>query len=170
MLTKSDIAAPADIAAIQARLRALNPAAPILRAVHGAIEPDALLRVSGEGRAFHVPEIEPDDHAHEDDKAHHHGIASFCLAYDEPLPWPPFAGWLESVASLRGPDLLRVKGILHVQGRSRPVVVHVVQHVLHPPFELRHWPDADRRSRIVFITREIAQTALEKSFRAAIAG
>jgi G3E family GTPase len=170
VLTKSDIASPADVTAVSAALRALNPGAPITAAVHGAIEPDALLGSSRERRAFHVPEIESHDHAHEDDKAHHHGIAPFCLVQDEPVPWPRFARWLESVASLRGPDLLRVKGIVHVQGRSRPVVVHAVQHVLHPPRELQDWPDADRRSRIVFITRGIAGAALEKSFRAAIAG
>ena len=172
VLTKSDIASPADIKAVTAALRALNPEAPIMAAVHGAIEPDALLGAAGERRAFHGPEIEPHephDHAHDHAEAHHHGIASFCLVHDEPLPWPPLARWLESLASLRGPDLLRVKGIVHVRGRSRPVVVHAVQHVLHPPRELQDWPDADRRSRIVFITRDIAGAALEKSFRAAIA-
>ena len=170
VLTKSDLVSAAEIAALTARLRALNPGAPILRVVHGAIEPDALLGASGEGRAFHAPEIEPHDHAHEGDEAHHHGIASFCLAHDQPLPWPRFARWLESVASLRGPDLLRVKGIVRVQGRPHPVVVHAVQHVVHPPRELPDWPDADRRSRIVFITRQIGEAALEKSFRAAVAG
>jgi G3E family GTPase len=166
VLTKSDIASPADIAAVTAALRVLNPEAPIMRVVHGAIEPDALFGASGERRAFHAPGIEP----HEHDRPHHHGIASFCLAHDEPLPWPCFAHWLESLASLRGPDLLRVKGIVHVRDRSRPVVVHAVQHVLHPPRELQDWPDADRRSRIVFITRDIAEAALKKSFRAAVAG
>ena len=88
--------------------------------------------------------------------------------HDVPLPWTRFAQWLEALASLRGPDLLRVKGIVHVQGRSRPVVIHAVQHVLHPPREIQDWPDADRRSRIVFITRNIAGAALEQSFRAAV--
>jgi G3E family GTPase len=172
VLTKSDIASPADVTAVSAALRALNPGAPIMAVVQGAIEPGALLGASRERQTFHPPEIEPHDHdhAHEHDAAHRHGIASFCLVHDEPVPWPRFARWLESVASLRGPDLLRVKGIVHAQGRSRPVVVHAVQHVLHPPRELQDWPDADRRSRIVFIARDIAEAALEKSFRAAIAG
>ena len=170
VLTKSDIASAGDVRTVTAALRALNPGAPIMAAVHGAVEPDALLGSSREKPAFDVRETEPHDHAHEHDGAHRHGIASFCLVQDEPLPWSRFARWLESVASLRGPDLLRVKGIVHVQGRSRPVVIHAVQHVLHPPRELQDWPDADRRSRIVFITRGIAEAALEKSFRAAIAG
>ena len=170
LLTKSDLASPAAIKAVTDALRALNPGAPILCAVQGAIEPHALLGASDGRRDFHPSEIEPHDHAHDHDEARHHGIASFSLVHDEPLPWARFARWLESLTSLRGPDLLRVKGILHVQGRSRPVVVHAVQHVLHPARELQDWPDADRRSRIVFITRDIGEAALEKSFRAAIAG
>jgi G3E family GTPase len=170
VLTKSDIASPAAIKAVTEALRALNPEAPIMRALNGAIEPDALLGPSRESRAFHAPEIDPHDHAHEQDKAHRHGIASVCLVHDEPVPWARFARWLESVASLRGSDLLRVKGLVHVRGRSRPVVVQVVQHVLHKPRELQDWPDADRRSRIVLITRDIAEAALEKSFRAAVTG
>ena len=64
------------------------------------------------------------------------------------------------MASLKGPDLLRVKGIVHVAGRAGPVVIHGVQHVFHPPVELKAWPDADRRTRIVFITRNIKAEAL----------
>jgi len=170
VLTKTDIASPADIAAVRTRLRALNPGAPIIRAIRGAADPDVLLGTSGARGFFDAPTIESHDHRHEGNEGHRHGIASFCLARDEPMPWPRFALWLESLASLRGPDLLRVKGIVHVQDRSRPVVIHVVQHVLYPPSELQNWPDSDRRSRIVFITRSIPDAALEKSFRAAMAG
>jgi G3E family GTPase len=169
VLTKSDLVSPRDISAITVRLRTLNASAPILSAVNGAIEPDALFGAPAESRALPAPEIEPHAHAHEAHDDHHHGIASCVLVYDEPLPWPRLAQWLEAVASLRGPDLLRVKGIVHVQGRTRPVVVHAVQHVLHSPRELQDWPDADRRSRIVFITRNVDEAALEKSFRAAVA-
>jgi G3E family GTPase len=151
-------------------LRALNAEAPILRVINGDIEPGALFGASEESPAFHRLESEPHDHAHEAHDAHQHGIGSYCLVYDMPLPWPRFAQWLEALASLRGPDLLRVKGIVHVQGRPRPVVIHAVQHVLHPTRELQDWPDADRRSRIVFITRNIAGPALEQSFRAFISG
>jgi len=169
VLTKCDLASPAGIGAVTARLRALNATAPILRAVDGAIEPDALFGPSTEERASRVPGTEPHAHAHGAHDGHHHGISSFVLVRDEPLPWPALARWLESLASLRGPDLLRVKGIVNVQGRSRPVVIHAVQHVLHPPRELSDWPDGDRRSKIVFITRAIGEAALEKSFRAAVA-
>jgi G3E family GTPase len=67
-----------------------------------------------------------------------------------------------------GDDILRVKGILNVAGASTPVVVHGVQHLVHPPSHLDAWPDADRRSRIVFITRDIPRTAVERSLAAFI--
>ncbi len=58
---------------------------------------------------------------------------------------------------LRGPDLLRVKGFLNVEGCRGPVVVQFVQHLAHPPVELQNWPDDCRQSRVVFITRNISE-------------
>jgi len=58
---------------------------------------------------------------------------------------------------LRGRDLLRVKGFLDVEGCKGPVVVQFVQHLAHPPIELERWPDGDRRTRVVFITRNISE-------------
>src|SRR5258708_8731470 len=67
-----------------------------------------------------------------------------------PISWPRFARWLEALASLRGPDLLRVKGIVHVQGRSRPVVIHAVQHVM----------DKDRKSTRLNSSHQIISYAV----------
>ena len=64
---------------------------------------------------------------------------------------------METLIALRGPDLLRVKGFLNVAGCRGPVVVQVVQHLAHPPVELAAWPDEDRTSRLVFITRNISE-------------
>ena len=64
---------------------------------------------------------------------------------------------METLIALRGPDLLRVKGLLNVAGCRGPVVVQVVQHLAHPPVELAAWPDADHASRLVFITRNITE-------------
>src|SRR5207245_4014295 len=67
---------------------------------------------------------------------HSDGIASFVLTDDAPLSWDAFARAMETLIALRGPDLLRVKGLLNVAGCRGPVVVHVVQHLAHPPVEL----------------------------------
>src|ERR1051326_2511743 len=107
VLTKGDLVSPTDIAVVTGRLRALNAEAPILRVINGDIEPGALFGASEESPAFRRLESEPHDHAHEAHDAHQHGIGSYCLVYDVPLPWPRFTQWLEALASLRGPDLLR---------------------------------------------------------------
>src|SRR5216683_2990401 len=88
---------------------------------------------------------------------HSDGIASFVLTDDAPLSWDAFARAMETLIALRGPDLLRVKGLLNVAGCRGPVVVHVVQHLAHPPVELAAWPDQDHSSRLVFITRNIPE-------------
>ena len=66
--------------------------------------------------------------------------------------------------ALRGPDLLRVKGFLAVEECRGPVVVHVVQHVAHPPVELEDWPDEDHRSRLVFVTRALPREPVAQLF------
>ena len=68
--------------------------------------------------------------------------------------------------ALRGPDLLRVKGFLNVAGCRGPVVVQVVQHLAHPPVELASWPDDNRTSRLVFITRNIPEREVRDLFAA----
>ena len=88
---------------------------------------------------------------------HSDGILSFVLIEDAPLPWDAFARAMETLMALRGGDLLRVKGLLNVAGCRGPVVVHAVQHLAHPPIELAAWPDRNRTSRLVFITRNITE-------------
>ena len=65
-----------------------------------------------------------------------------------------------------GDALLRVKGILNVADAGTPVAVHAVQHLVHAPRHLEAWPDADRRSRLVFIARGLDPEVIERSFRA----
>ncbi len=92
--------------------------------------------------------------------------ASFVIEQDEPVDWPTFARAMETLLALRGGDLLRVKGILNVKGCRGPVVVQYVQHLAHPPVELQSWPDASRASRVVFITRDVAEREVKSLFAA----
>ena len=106
-----------------------------------------------------------DSHAHDHaGHAHTGGIRSCCLVSDEPLSWDALSSWLAGLRQGAGADLLRVKGILNLIGEDAPVAVHGVHHVFHPPVQLDAWPDADRRSRLVFITRDIAPADLHASF------
>jgi G3E family GTPase len=165
LVTKADAAVPADVAALEARLRALNPVASVRRVAFGAIAPDDLLR----GRTRDLPAAalaDGGDAAAGHDHARHAGdVRAFALVLDEPLDWDAFAVWLTMLLHSRGLDVLRVKGLLDV-GAAGPVVLDGVQHVVHRPRHLEAWPDADRRSRIVFITRGIERDAVLASLEA----
>jgi G3E family GTPase len=118
------------------------------------------------------------DHGH----AHRHGagaaqdphdvnrhdahIRAFCMTYDKPFAWSTVATWLELLATYRGDDLLRVKGILNVAEAPGPIVIHGVQHLFHPPVALPSWPSADHRSRLVFITRDMDRATIESMLTA----
>lgn len=94
-------------------------------------------------------------HHHHDINRHDAEIGSFCLSYSEPLHWEHVANWLDALVMAHGDRLLRVKGILSIVGRDKPIVVQAVQHLFHPPQELGEWPRGERRSQIVFITRAL---------------
>jgi G3E family GTPase len=157
LLTKADAAEPAAVRALEARLRALNPLAPVRRVSFGDIAPDVLLRARGRSVAPPAGDHGAAPHAHD--------IQSFALVLDEPLDWDAFAVWLTMLLHSRGLDVLRVKGLLDV-GEPGPVVLDGVQHVVHRPRHLDAWPDDDHRTRIVFITRGIEREALLASLEA----
>jgi G3E family GTPase len=176
VLTKGDLAA-ADDEALAVRLRALNPAAPQHHAVNGAIAADRLFgaalydpaRRAPDARAWlqaeaYAHDDEHHDHAH-DVNRHDARIAAFCMVEDQPIDWDRFHRWLGQLRAERGQDLLRVKGILNLAGEATPVAIHGVHHVFHPPVQLADWPDADRRSRIVFITRDLPGPMIAESWQ-----
>ena len=167
VLTKTDLADPAPL---RARLAALNPGAPVIVADQGAIDPAAILNAGLFNPATKIPDVagwlnaEAHDHHHHD---HDERVTSFCLTAEAPLHWQGLGLWLEMLIQTRGADLLRIKGILNLQGQDRPVAIHAVQHVLHPPALLPAWPEGDpRTSRIVFITQDMPRAAIEDGFRA----
>ena len=180
LLTKTDLADPARVDELEARLHQLNEGAEILRVLRGAVNPRLLLgravldsfasadnveRWLGAARHGHASE----DHCAHPDAAHSHArhddrVQTFTLFLDEPVSRQSLATWLTLLANFKGANLLRVKGLINVE--SRPVVVQAVQTVIHEPVELAHWPTADRRSRVVFIVRDADRTAFERSLAA----
>ena len=160
VVTKPDLVPQPAVAALCETLARLS-AAPVAIARDGAVDPGFLL---GDGAEF--PAL-----AHEHDHEHSHadGIASFTLVFDRPLAWPAFEQAMAVLTALRGADLLRVKGLVAVEGCRGPVVVHAVQHTAHRPVELEDWPGGDRTSRLVFITRGIARAEVERLFEAVAA-
>ena len=94
-------------------------------------------------------------HQHNDVNRHDAHIKALCLTIDEPIRGDALDRWLEVLLLFRGADFLRTKGIINVVDYDGPVVIHGVQHIFHPAVILKEWPSKDRRSRIVFITRDI---------------
>src|SRR5208337_3601294 len=134
VVTKSDIADAGATERLVAQIAALNPA-PVGIARNGEIERGFLLDeplTARRGLAL-------------GEATHSHGLNSFSLIFDQPLSWPAFEQAMAVLAALRGPDLLRAKGLVAVAECRGPVVVHFVQHLAHPPVELEDWPDEDRR-------------------------
>jgi len=231
LLTKSDLASPATIAALELRLHALNPGARLLRVAQGEIEPSLILHAGLYDPDRKIPDVRrwlnaeayadshghhPDahgdapgqhrhdhddnhhDHDHDHDHDHGHGhdhhrhghdhvhdhpdsapqhrhdpnrhdarIKAFSIRIEQPLAWEGLAAWLELLIQNRGENLLRVKGILNLQDETRPVVIHGVQHLFHPPAMLPAWPDGDdRSSRLVFILRDMEPALIEQGLRA----
>ena len=161
VISKADLADAAAVERLTRRLRQLNPRAAIDIAVEGALDPDRMIAPAAAERSGFVAEAEHTD-----------GIASFVIETGEPMEWPTFARAMETLTALRGADLLRVKGLLNIAGCRGPVVIQYVQHLAHPPVELETWPDANRKSRVVFITRGVPEIQVRDLFAAvrALAG
>jgi len=223
LMTKTDIATEAQIAALRGRLHQLNPGAPLMPVQFGEVSPGDVMNAGlynpetktadvkrwlrdeaylaehdghGHHHHGHGHDHHHDDHHHRHDDGgstsgspddpfagpspgdeqahrdqdphdvnrHDDSIRSFCIVFDKPLAWATVAAAFDALVTYRGPDLLRIKGILNVTDSDKPVVVHGVQHVFHPPAVLEKWPDADRRTRIVFITRDLPEATIRKVF------
>ena len=160
------------------RLHALNPAAPVLDVQAGAATPAALLGCglydpaskSADVRRWLAEEAyaaHGDHHHHHDPNRHDDRIRAFTLTADTPIPGASFEMFIDLLRSLHGPKLLRLKGVVQIaESPDEPVVIHGVQHVMHPPVRLERWPDGDRRTRIVLIVRDLAPESVTRLFDA----
>jgi G3E family GTPase len=155
VITKTDIAGQSATNKLAAQLRTLNQHAEIILAVNGALDPTRLTDPASDAHSAFVAEA-----------AHSDGVASFVLSENKPMPWPLFARAMDVLTTMRGGDLLRVKGFLNVKGCRGPVVVQFVQHLAHPPVELENWPDNNHATRVVFITRNISERQVRDLFKA----
>jgi G3E family GTPase len=167
LLTKTDLASAAQAAETEARIATLNPTVPIRRIIGGAADATDVFDLGpDEGRLDQW--LRPLDSMGHHHLAFRHGeqIASVVLRHDQPIEWRSLRSWLESVLSLRGDAILRLKGIVRLQGEEQPIVLQGVHHVLHPPVPLtgRSQPNA---TRIVLITRGLSAAGLRASFAAA---
>ncbi len=193
VLTKTDLLegpeGASTLARLRGRLAALNPSARQLDAARGEAGAAVLLN-SG---LFDAGSKNPDvrrwlnaeafdagkhGHSHHHDVNHHDvnrhdvnrhdaRIRAFCLTGDKPMPASGFGLFLDLLRQAHGPKVLRVKGIVCLDDDpARPIVIHGVQHVFHPPVRLDAWPDADHSTRIVFILQDLEPAFVEGLWRA----
>jgi G3E family GTPase len=186
VLSKTDLVATPENgrsrAALAARLRALNPAAPILDAAAGEATPERLLGCGLFDPHRKIPDVarwlaaeayaasghHGEHHHHQHDvNRHDERIRAFSFASEAPIPAAMLEMFLDLLRSVYGPNLLRLKGIVKLaETPDRPVVIHGVQHVFHPAVQLPGWPDSDRSTRIVLITRDLDPAAVRRLFDA----
>lgn len=174
VITKCDLADA--LVSLENRLKDLNPAAPVLHSTQGNIRASDLID-AGLFDAEFVPHADRwlgdeeikhhDHHGHgEREHAHDSAIRTFVLEAEGAIDFMAFQEWLETLLATQGANILRMKGLLDVDGVDRPVAVHGVQHVFHPPAALPSWDGIDKRSRLVFITKNLSEQAVRDTFAA----
>jgi G3E family GTPase len=163
---------------LRARLRALNPAAPILDARASEATPHSLFDCGLYDPARKIPDVarwlSAEAYTAADHHHHHRGrnrhddrIRVFSIVSDAALTASTLDMFIDLLRSLHGPNLLRLKGVVRLaETPDRPLVIHGVQHVFHPPAMLPAWPDHDTRTRLVFITRDAEPQAIRELFAA----
>ncbi|WP_085910079.1 CobW family GTP-binding protein [Kiloniella majae] len=191
LLTKTDLSENGDFDNLLARIKELNPTASVFKTAKGQIDPAQLFNAglyNPETKSLDVQNWlkaeafdDKHQHSHEHHHAHEHGhdhdhshdvnrhddkVHAFCLTHDKPLDWDQLNSWVDMLTTLYGSNLLRIKGILNIEGDKNPIVIHGVQHIFHPPVMLEGWPDNDHRSKIVFIVKDLKQEMFEDTFKA----
>jgi G3E family GTPase len=183
LLTKCDLATEEEIGAVAEQLHAMNPTAPRLRVARGEVAAEALFGAGVYDPAGKTPDVARWLAAEAVREAgrqagvlrygagaprHDGSVTSFVLTFDQPLDWFDFGEALRTLQATCGERLLRVKGLVNVAGDPLPRVVQAVQHVTYPPASLPAWPAEspydDRRSRLVFIVRDLERGLVEQAF------
>lgn len=183
VLSKTDLVSPEAVIQFEERLRTINPGIRILHAVRGkgatnhiwglsglrlgAAKPDILSWTRATATADPLANISGLAQSAPPSSAaaspHDSRITTASIVLDRPIPDVVFNIWLDTLIGLRGPDILRVKGIVFLDDIDTPFAFHGVQHVFDPPVPLRNWPGTDRQSRIVIIARDISRAELQRS-------
>lgn len=187
VLTKVELATPTQIAKLKTRLNGLNPGATIVESVMGNADaaglfntglyqpkqktPDVRKWLNAE--AYRQVSVNPSQTlprlsasiAKSNRPRHDERISAFCVRYDEPIEWDSLTNVLEMIQSLRGEQILRVKGIVNVVGDSQPRVIHAVEHTIYPAASLAAWPDNDHSTRLVFIVRDLDEAFILDSLK-----
>ncbi|RJS92745.1 GTP-binding protein [Salinisphaera sp. Q1T1-3] len=162
IISKTDLADTDRVDTLRDRLTTINPTAEILGPDAIAQPTTALFRQGPHVARWGAAEtrrwlgLRPVGTPAVRESAHPDTVSSFRLRLAGEVDWTCLGVWLSMLLNRHGQRILRVKGVLQVRGGRDPVIVHGVQHTIHPPEHVRDWPCDDDRSELVFITRGIA--------------
>ena len=173
VITKPDLSTAGDLARLRTRLSTINAAAPLLTVLLGDVDPTQLLDAGLFDLDGKDPKVEAwlrqagdETHHHAHDRNRHDDrISTFYLETTQSIQIHHLIAWIENLLETHGEKLLRLKGILDIEGSDKPVVVHGVQHIFHPLSTLSAWPHGERRSRLVLIVRDLVRETIEQSFK-----
>lgn len=186
VVTKTDLVAQNVTEKLRARIAALNPGAIIFEAISGEINPDLLFDtglyrpgaktadVQKWLRAEAYRPLPAKNNLFAETKSpaekprHDERIRAFAVTVNAPVIWQNLVDALELLTSMRGEQILRIKGIVNVANESTPRAIHAVQHTIYPAARLPHWPDADHRTRLVFITRDLDESFIRDALKSFI--
>jgi G3E family GTPase len=162
VVSKADLAAEPEIAAFEARLRGINPGAPLQRSGARRPDPAALLDNGlhrGGGRLADAEGwLNSGAYRHVGAGSRHDPeVRSFVWSTPEPRPWDDVESSIATLLELRGDRILRMKGLVNASGEEGPRAVHAVQHTLYPSARLPAWPSEDHTTRLVFIGRGLEE-------------
>jgi G3E family GTPase len=167
VITKSDLTSRNKVESLAAELARINPTAELMDVHVADLSVEWLLQESESSLALaqHSAAVDHNHSLEDPGRRNPHGssIRAFALTVDSPVDWTMFGIWLTMLLSRHGQHILRVKGILSLLNEARPVAVHSVQHLVHPPIHLKQWPSVDRCSRLVFIVDGLAEARIRES-------
>ncbi|GAA5164303.1 GTP-binding protein [Viridibacterium curvum] len=186
VFTKCDLASETDIAFAEARVEELNPSVNCWRSTPGSVPEGLLSGLSpyrldaqpaeaiawlGEVRAAEQARLQAGRGVFGQRKAaplaiHSESVQTHVLRFEQPFEWPAFAQAIDTLLSVVGNAILRVKGLVAVAGEDAPRVLHAVQHERYPGHSLTAWPDEDHSTRLVFIVDDLPRSVIEKAFSA----
>ena len=169
VLNKTDLVSPAELDAVEARLRTLNKHARIHRAQRADVPVTELLD-RGAFDLSRVLEMEPGFLSGEDDHEHDEHVQSVSLEAEVPLDRERFQDWIGMLLSTKGQDLLRTKGIIDFAGEDRRFAFQAVHMIADGDFIGPWKPGEAQRSKLVFIGRNLSRPELRRSFEACLAG
>ena len=155
IITKTDIVEKETVQEMRERLRQLNPAAIVMEAANGVIDPEIVFANSQSQMEIRRTRLEQLKTEYPDRPTpHDNGVRSMSIRFYEPLDWTAFGLWMSMLLYAHGEKMMRIKGMVDV-GDSGPIIINGVQHVIHPPRHLADWNGEEKNSQIVFIMKDL---------------